>query len=549
LSGKKRKKGTFQNVKRPARPSTPRWQIAAALAVVLIAYVALRLPGISVPLDRDEGAFGYMGQLINEGKLPYRDGVDHKPPVAFYINALALRFVPPTEQGVHLFLLLYNFLTLVCVFYIGKTYFQSLSTGLWCAFAYGVFSAGPAIQGFTASTEMWMLLPITLSLLLAVLGRRRNSSALLFLSGVSGAAACWTRQSAFTSILFVFVFTGLAFFYRSQGSAAASRAALIRALASWLLGAVLFSALLVFYFYIHGVFREFIYWSFLHNLSYASHRSLGESLDMVQAQLIEIARGDLLIVSAGVIVAAWRLARKHPDAYFILGFLLLSLLGTIPGFGYSHYFAQLAPAVAIAGGYGFSTLLGRCRTLNGRLAASTVCGLLILVVPVSVNSQYFLQRDPNEISRLAFGFNPFPESKALAAFVAQATLPVDPVFIMGSEPQILFCAKRRSPSSFLMFYPLMASYTRYKEFQETVWSEIQRTPPKYVLDMVNIPTSFLWDGQADIDIVNRLNAWLQKEYVVDRVMLVTGLQGEWVATGDSRLQQGVPCVYVLRRKQ
>jgi len=48
-------------------------QIVAGFAAIQTLYVAMRLPGIGVPLDRDEGACGYIDQMIREGKLPYRD--------------------------------------------------------------------------------------------------------------------------------------------------------------------------------------------------------------------------------------------------------------------------------------------------------------------------------------------------------------------------------------------------------------------------------------------------------------------------------------------
>jgi hypothetical protein len=547
LSVKKRKGGATQDQDRRLVRQTPSRQIVVAAAAILIAYVALRLPGLSVPLDRDEGAFGYMGQLINGGEMPYRDGVDHKPPVAFYINAMALRFVPPTPAGIHFFLLLYNLLTLICIFYIGKTYFQSLSAGLWCAFAYAVFSASPAIQGFTASTEMWMLLPLTLSLLLAILGSGKNSSFLMLLSGIAGAAACWTKQTAFTSVLFVFLFICVTAFRSGQHPTRLRIAASFRTLTSWIVGATLFSGFVLFYYYFHGVLDEFIYWSFLHNVSYAGHSTFGDSLDSVLPQLVEIVRGDFLILGVGVVIAAWQFTQKQAGSYFVLGFLFLSFLGTIPGFGYRHYFAQLAPAVAIAGGYGLHALLNFLPVPH-RKPAAIACVVLVLLVPVIINSQYFLELDPDTISRRYFGFDPFPESKPVATYVAGATAPSDPVFIIGSEPQILFYARRRSSSSFLMAYPLTASYPRYKEFQKTVWSEIEKTPPKLIIKVADIHYSFLWDGIADLDIMRRLDHLIGADYTVDRVMLVTESGGEWVEPGDSRLREGVPCIYVYRKK-
>src|SRR3990172_2850421 len=37
---------------------------------------------------RDPGVFLYMGDQILDGKIPYRDIWDHKPPLIFFINAL-----------------------------------------------------------------------------------------------------------------------------------------------------------------------------------------------------------------------------------------------------------------------------------------------------------------------------------------------------------------------------------------------------------------------------------------------------------------------------
>jgi hypothetical protein len=488
-----------------------------------------------------------MGQLINAGKLPYLDGVDHKPPIAFYINALALRFVPPTEQGIHIFLLLYNLLTLLCMFYLGKCYFRSLSAGLWCAFAFAVFSASPAIQGFTASTEMWMLLPIALSLLLAVLGAQRRSAMLLVFSGVAGAVACWTKQTAFTSILFVFIFVCFSRPGTEPGPAAPSLAVRLRAAACWMLGAVGFSGLLISYFYIQGIFGAFFYWSFLHNVSYTEARTLSATISAFRERLVEIARGDFVILGAGISAAVWCLVKKDRKAYFILGFLALSLLGTFPGFSYRHYFAQLAPAVGLAGGYGFFVLAEHFRKPDRRPLIAAACGLVCLCVPVVMNSQYFLEGDPNKISRYYFQYNPFPESKQLASYVAGLTSPSDKVFIVGSEPEILFYASRQSPSSFLMFYPLTSSYPRYKGFQQTVWNDLQKAPPKVILETANMTSSIMWDGVADIAILGRLNNLIRSNYVVDQVLLVSKYRGAWVSSGGA-IPPNASCIYVFKRK-
>ena len=46
---------------------------AAILALAAVAFVVLRAPFVSVPLERDEGEYAYAGQLILHGIPPYHD--------------------------------------------------------------------------------------------------------------------------------------------------------------------------------------------------------------------------------------------------------------------------------------------------------------------------------------------------------------------------------------------------------------------------------------------------------------------------------------------
>lgn len=506
------------------------WPRYIAAAFIVILYIGLRLPGIAVPLDRDEGAFGYIGQVINRGGLPYRDALDHKPPVAFYINAIALHIVPATETGIHWFLLIYNFATLICLFYVAKIYFKSLAAGMWTAFAFAIFSASPAIQGFTASTEMWSLLPMALSLLLAILAIDRGKTVLMLLSGAAGAAACWTKQTAFSSILFVLLFVSFAAYRRRK----------FLAPVMWLGGAITFSGVITLYFYAHGIFREFLYWCFEFGATYASQASFGDAMHEMRVRAFEIMSGDGIVVVLALSAAVWCVVRRRQ--WFLGGFLLLSLVGTIPGNAYRHYFAQLAPAIALAAGYGL-------RELSKRKQIATWAGAIAMIgLPLFANSKYFFESDPNIISGIYFGLNPFPESKAIAEVIAERSAPSDKILIVGSEPQILFYAQRPSATRFVMLYPLMTDHPRYREFQETMWHEAQQEKPKYVVAVLHVPFSLGWDQKADIGIMHKFENLLQTDYELERVKMVGGVEGGWLDPEDPRLQSDNPFVYLFRRK-
>ncbi len=526
-------------------PFKSRTIVVFAVIAILAVYAALRIPGLGVPLDRDEGAFGHMGQMIRQGGLPYRDGLDHKPPVAFYINALALEFVPSTARGIHSFLLVYNLLTLLCLFALARMYFRSLAAGLWCGLSYAVVSASPDLQGFSASTEMWALLPISASLLAAVAAIRCRRPWLLAASGALGALACWTKQTMFSSIAFVLLYAVLA------ATPDLRRAA--RNTGLWMAGAFVVSGGFVWYFWAHGALHDFIYWCFTYGLSYAKQVSLSDVAGDFRDGLWDVFRSNFIIFGVGIGIAAWTLARSfsrerrgasdwHWPA-FVLGFFILSLAGTVPGFAYNHYFAQLAPAAALAAGEGFRILTER------RMSAAVVCLAVMVSTPVLVDRGYFFERDPNVISRTVFEDNPFPESKPIADYIDEHSRASDLVFIEGSEPQILFYAERRSPTAFLMIYPLMTTHPQYKQFQYQMMRELTARPPKYIIAPVNVPNTLAWDEEAEPQIVDFLTKLIARDYVLERSILIMGRCGEWIEPGTKPSDPDAPLISIFRRKQ
>jgi hypothetical protein len=369
-----------------------------------------------------------------------------------------------------------------------------------------------------------------------VLGTRKNSWLLMLASGAAGAAACWTKQPAFSSILFVLLYAIFA----------APRSARVRNAAAWMGGALLFSAALTGYFAAHGLVREFLYWSLLYGFSYVQQLPPGVLATMLAQRAGEILASEWMVLLTGIGVAVWGLLEGRRWAYFVLGFLALSVMGTLPGFAYPHYFLQLAPAVALAAGQGLA-ILG-ARFSSARIGFALAAGFLALAAPVVAGREYFFASDPDTISRDYFGTNPFPDSRPIAEYLAENTQPSDPVFIAGSEPQILFYAQRRSPSVFLMLYPLMTTHPRYREFQQTMIGELQRNPPKYIVALLNIPTSILWDQAADPEIMRVIRSSAETNYTVERIRLVSGPHGEWVQPDDSRLTRDSPLIYIFRRK-
>ncbi len=264
--------------------------------LILLSYIALRINALDIPLDRDEGGYGYVGQLISAGELPYRDAYNHKPPLVWYLFAFALHLVPATAKGVHLFAQTYNFFTLVVIYFIVSIGVQSRNSGLWAAFVFALFSSSPAIQGYTASTELFSLLPLSLSLLFAVLLIDRPVVSRLLLSGLFGAAACWIKPPAFTAIFFIFLFSAY-LYVQTQRNIADWKSTLLFALSTWLAGALVVSFAILGYFHLKGVLGELLYWSFEHNLQYTRQGGdMGQNLVAVGWRLLDVFKDNPVIV-------------------------------------------------------------------------------------------------------------------------------------------------------------------------------------------------------------------------------------------------------------
>jgi hypothetical protein len=508
-------------------------------------YILIRVNTVSIPLDRDEGIFGYAGQVIlNNGlpyrdvfdhkppvafylnalALPYRDVFDHKPPVAFYLNALALLFVPPTSTGIHTFLHMYNFFTLIVLFFLAKIYTESYSTGLWVAFIYAVFSSSPAIQGFTASTEMFLLLPISMSLLFGVLAVQKRSILFSLVSGICGALAFFTKQTAGAILVFIYLYLIVSQVGTIVIKNTNKRTA-IRILLSWGAGCLLVPLVLAGYYSYHNVFDEFLYWSFTHNLIYSMRISLWDTLPRIYSIGLKIVKSNFLIIAMGLAVSLFACFRRNRKGCFMLGFLVCSFLATVPGTVYVHYFAQTAPAVSLAGGWAVALCLSMIPDRMLRRSVALLTAATIVAVPIWVHSGYYYRQSHIEFSRSFFGANPFPESEDLAAFLAERTSKEDTIFIIGSEAQIFLLSQRQSSSSFALIYPLMTEYPRYKEFQRKAWDEVKSRRPKYII-IFRLPFSLLWDGKADLWIVKKTKQLTDKAYFLEAVMTIDKPKGD-----------------------
>jgi hypothetical protein len=210
-----------------------------------------------------------------------------------------------------------------------------------------------------------------------------------------------------------------------------------------------------------------------------------------------------------------------------------------------HYYMILVPFLALIAARGLEGLadrLHRWRPISWHPVLTGIWVLLLLVPVVPL-----MRLSPEDLANRMYGDNPFTESSVAARALAEVTEPGDMVFVAGSEPQILFYAKRKSMTRFVIVYPLMLD-TRYAHsYQSEVIQSLQANPPKAIV-LSTHPCSWLMHPNTGPRFVSFLNSFLVQYQAVGHYVWTSPTQGSWQRPYTST-SRGFETLVLFRRKE
>ncbi|HZR79473.1 MAG TPA: glycosyltransferase family 39 protein [Candidatus Binatia bacterium] len=493
-----------------------------ALIGIVVATALLRLRLLDVPLDRDEGEFAYMGQLILSGAVPYVAAQNMKLPGAYYAFAGIFAALGETTAAIRVALLVANAIAIVLVARLGRRLVDA-TAGVAAAAAFALLSLGPAVLGFAAKAEQFAV-PCVLGGVLLLLGRppteredEAAGTAALAASGLLLGIAVVLKQHAA-----VFVAFGGAQLLRSElrrdgGSETAGAALADRlrgAAGRMLVFAVAASApyaIVCFAMWRAGAFEPFWFWTVTYAREYATMVPLRDGLAQLAIETARIfgSTPALWLLAAGGTTAPLWDDRARRAAPALALFSLFSVLAVVTGFRFSsHYFVFLLPAASLWAGLAVSALAERAEGRGPVVAAVVRVGLPAIALGLSLASEraVLFQLSPAAVARAAYGLNPFPEAVEVARYVRDHSEPEDRIAVIGSEPEIYFYSGRRAATTFMYTYPLMEPHPFARRMQEEMIAQIDEARPRFVV-LVNVDTS--WTMRPDsFDLVFR---WSEKK--------------------------------------
>jgi hypothetical protein len=489
------------------------------LLFIIVFVILVRVRLLDFPLERDEGEYAYMGQLILQGIPPYSEAYNMKFPGTYLMYALIMGVFGQTVGGIHIGLILVNCAAIILVFFLGRKIVDDFAA-IIAAGTYAMLSLSSSVLGFAAHATHFVVLSALGGTLLLLYALAKEKYYLYSLSGLlSGMAFIMKQPGIFFALFGVAYLLYHHLFLAADRPAGSSMKTLLRKISAFSLGAALPLVIILLWLFSVGVFDKFWFWTVIYASKYGTQVSLSQAFPLFWENLVSVADGFFLIwiLSALGLVALFFHKELIQKRLFVLFFTLFSFLSICPGFYFrQHYFVTLLPAVAILAGV-FIDFLGSKSSawLKPSLAKLIGIGIFVTAALVGIVRQkdYFFRDDPIKLARSIYGGNPFPESLPVAEFIRSRTDISDRIAVLGSEPQILFYADRHSATGYLYTYGLMEIHDYSLMMQKEMIHDIESSSPKFVV-LVRIDSSWLVRPGSETFILDWMYRYLTENYLL-----------------------------------
>jgi len=462
------------------------WLLLAVSVFVLVLAIRIRL--LNIPLERDEGEYAYIGQLMLQGIAPYKLAYSMKLPGTAAAYALIMSIFGQTITGIHLGLILVNAATIALILLLGRR-LMNVTAGIAAAASYAVLSLSPSVLGLAAHATHFVLPTVLAGILLLLNVSNRRNLPRIFGCGLLFGLGFLMKQPA----LFFILFGALYLLFRDIKDRLAPKTILVRSLTFG--GGVLvpfgITCLLL---WSAGVFSKFWFWTIDYARQYAGEMSFSEAAkEFIPSVVGAIGANWPLWILAGVgLLGGLWVKRTRASVSFLAGLLVFSILAaSYRLYIRNHYFILILPAVSLLVGVAFGEL---CKFVTGypnpvRLVTVILLGAA-LGWPIYQTRNIFFYLSPVEACQTIYRDNPFVESIRIAQYLRDRTSSSEQIAVLGSEPEIYFYAHRHSATGYIYTYGLVEGQPYAREMQREMVHEVELAHPKYLV-VIGVGVSWL----------------------------------------------------------
>ena len=486
----------------------PLWiYIVMGLVISFTVFIRFRLLG--APLERDEGEYAYMGQLLLQGILPYTEAYNMKFPGIYFVYALILKIFGQTHTGIHLALVFVNIATSILFFFLGKRLFNNV-VGVITASSFLILTLSPTVQGFWANSEHFVILTAIGGILLMLRALEKQTMIGMFLSGLLLGMTFLIKQHGIFFSLFGFIYLCSTYFIKRHAPLKKT----LFSIGLFILGIITPFGLTIILFLVAGNFDKFWFWTFKYASEYATRIPISQGIAKFKWSFTQIIKPDFLIIIGsfiGMFGPIWNKTIRHKMPFFY-GFFIASFLSICPGFYFRpHYFILLMSAIPLLAGIGVYSLIEKIKSSRTQAIVTLFIVVIFLSYPIVNQRDFLFKLSPGEACRATYGLNPFPESLKIADFINKNTDKNDRIAVLGSEPQIYFYSKRKAATGYVYTYALMEPHKFAVQMQKEMISEIESFSPSYIV-FTNIPTSWLVRPNSEKLLLDWMESYIPGRY-------------------------------------
>lgn len=485
------------------------------LAVILLVVYMIRQKFLSIPFERDEGAYAYYGKMLLDGKIPYKDFYEQKLPGVFYFFAFIITIFGSTVEGLHTGFIFVNLISIVFIYLAVKNFFSAYA-GVISAATFAIVSLTPYLSGFTIQSEHGVALFTCIGLYLFSLTLRSDNKLIMFAFGLSMGMAFMTKTSGIFVAFAGGLITLIDAFFRKKGFKTIILSALI-----YTSGVVLVGLLFLMLMFSKGSYDDMVFWVYELPKYYVNKIPFEQGREYFKAMYQMITTNYKFFWYHAFLALPLFIFKSVEWRHKLIALVifLFCFITIVPGYYfYGHYWIQVIPGLAFISGLTYHLItntLSQTFKLKSPAIPYAYLALFAILVFNHLSSQksYYYHPNYDRILKSVYGNNPFPESMEIAKFLNTKMKAGDQVAIVGSEPQIYIYTNSKAPTRHIFFSTIVANLPQHKDWQKEFVKDIETAKPKYFV-FFNVPISLLVQPNTDQYVFNWSNKYVTENYKV-----------------------------------
>ncbi|MCS7092571.1 MAG: hypothetical protein NZM26_04435, partial [Patescibacteria group bacterium] len=436
--------------------------------LLFLFFISFRINSIGAPLERDQGAYGYVAQQIVNGQVLYKDVFDHKPPVIYYFYILAnwISKNPYNTIPLGIIFATLSFLSMVLTGLISKKLFDKESMFI-AMFLFNAFFVHPILTPFYANTEIPMLTGLTICLFIYVYFKNsKHIFAKWFIYGFFVSFTLLSKQIALSPL----VILTLIWFYQEFRA----NKTVLSPILYFTIGNLASSALILLPVIIQDKGASF-YETLIFNLHYL------KNFPTQNAVLISISLFINWFATTSLI--AWGMFAKHKQNKTLWALLLFTLAWLyLINAPYGHYFIIIIPIISLITTGLILEVVKKIEEIDkfGKLFANVFVVFSILLTCLPGISFLYLNAT-NDINYFHYRNKIFSQSPIVAKEIEKITSKEDYVFVTGMQPEINYYSRRKSPSRFFYDFPYVLEHPLRLDYEIQTIKALEKNKPKIIV--------------------------------------------------------------------